>query len=240
MHTYRILKPLIPIMHASSKSLINETKTCSASTTLMYIGRPEVFEFAPSLLHTSNGESPSITNIVMEIYLFVLWVCVTNAASLNKMNLSLSNASFSKNTTSLTRFQLSSSTAQNQIPYTYSDDARSHRSRLVLDCSRCVFMRLLYSQVILLISNVDQCTAPKEHLCPLHPQHSVNHSKNTGADIIRVITTTDLDWAKILKQWTLPLYSSVLMIPRKAFACLYRKPITVAGSRKAKPLRGDQ
>ena len=176
----------------------------------------------------------------MTNYLFVLWLCVTSATSLNRMNSSSSNASFSKNTTSPTRFQLSSSAAQTQTPYTYSEDTRSHRSKLLLDCSSCVFMRLLRGQAISLISHIEQCTAQKIHFHPLHPQHSDSHSKNTGARTIRGTSKMDLDWVTILKQWNQPPYSLVLMIARKAFACLYRKPTTVAGSRKVKPVRGDQ
>lgn len=154
MCTDRILKPPVSILHASSESLINVIKTHSASTMLIYIGPPEVFLPPTSLIYPGDCEIYSITSNAMEIYLFVLWVCVTGATSLNKMNLSFSNASFLKNTTSLPRFQLMSSTAQTQIPYTYSDDARSHRSRLLLDCSSCVLMRMLRGQVILLISDV--------------------------------------------------------------------------------------
>ena len=190
----------------------------------------------------------------MAIYLFVIWICVTNAVSLNNMNLSLSNASVSKNTTSPIRLQSSSSSAQIRISSTLPYDAISHRSRLLLDCSSCVFMRLLHKQALLLMPDIEQCTARKVHLYPLHPQHFDSHSKNTGANTGRVITKTDLDWAKILKQWILPPCSLVLMIPRKAFACLYRKLTTVAGFRKVRllrrttvagfrtfrPLRGDQ
>ena len=176
----------------------------------------------------------------MANYLFVLWLCVTSATSLNRMNSPSRNASFSKNTTSPTRFQLSSSAAQTQTPYTYSEDTRSHRSKLLLDCSSCVFMRLLHRQAISLISHIEQCTAQKIHFHSLHPQHFNSHLKNTGARTIRVTSKMDLDLANNLTQWIEPPYSSVLMIPRKAFACLYRKPTTVAGFRKVKPLRGDQ
>ena len=135
----------------------------------------------------------------MALIFFVLWVGVTNATSLDNKSLSLSHASFSKNTTSSTLSQLMSSTARIQTSYTYPYDAISHRSRLVLDCSSCVFLRLLHRRAVLLISNVEQCRARKVQICLHQPQYYDSHSKNSGVDAIRVMSLTDLDWARILK-----------------------------------------
>ena len=176
----------------------------------------------------------------MTIYLLILWICVANATSIAKMNMSLSNLSFPNSTTSSTLFQLSSSSAQIQSSSTLPYDAISRRTRLLLDCSSCSFIRFLDRQAILLIFDSEQCTARKVSSHSLHSQQSDSHSKKTGANIDRMIIQTDQDWARILKPWILPPYSLASMIPRKAFAFLYKKPTTVAGFRKAKPLRGDQ